>query len=74
MKTIQDYLNHADECERLVRNTRSPDKRRMIAEMAETWRMLAEQRRLQLEKEREKPPNPNQDIAWKRPDSGPSLS
>lgn len=43
MKTVEDYLQHATECERLAR--RAPaDQRAPILAMANTWRMLAQQR------------------------------
>ncbi|HEX9466341.1 MAG TPA: hypothetical protein VGB82_27400 [Alphaproteobacteria bacterium] len=46
MKTVQDYLQH----EALARKSTSPEQRKLIAHMAETWRMLAEQRRKKLAK------------------------
>jgi hypothetical protein len=45
MKTVQDYLRHADECDRLARNAISEEQRQMILHMADTWRMLADTRR-----------------------------
>jgi hypothetical protein len=44
MKTIKEYLEHAEECEELARRARSPEDRKLIQGMAETWRMLAKSR------------------------------
>ena len=44
MKTIEEYLRHAEECEALAAKAASASERQAIAKMAETWRMLAEQR------------------------------
>jgi hypothetical protein len=41
---VAEYLRHAEECEALARTATSSDQRRMIEEMAETWRILARQR------------------------------
>lgn len=48
MKTVQEYLRHADQCEALTRGDMLPAERQMIHKMAETWRMLAEQRKKNL--------------------------
>ena len=45
MKTVAEYLRHADECDRLARNAVSEEQREMILHMAETWRMLADTRK-----------------------------
>jgi hypothetical protein len=50
MKTVHEYIRHAEECEALAKKTTSPDQREMISKMAETWRMLAEQRRQRIER------------------------
>jgi hypothetical protein len=44
VKTPQDYLRHAEECEALARTAVSEEQREMIAKMADTWRMLGRQR------------------------------
>ena len=44
MKTVQEYLRHAHECEALARTVPDLEHRRMIGKMAETWRMLAADR------------------------------
>jgi hypothetical protein len=44
MKTVQEYLRHAHECEELARKVPDLEHRRTIAQMAETWRMLAAER------------------------------
>jgi hypothetical protein len=48
MKTVYDYLRHADECEALAKTSISEEQRLMILKMAETWRMLADQRERHL--------------------------
>ena len=48
MKTVQDYQRHAAECDDLAKKAVTPEHRDMISQMAETWRMLAEQRRAKL--------------------------
>jgi hypothetical protein len=49
MKTVEEYLRHAEECDALARTAISPQQRQMIEEMATTWRILAEQRRKKLD-------------------------
>jgi hypothetical protein len=44
MKTVQEYLRHAVECEELASKTTSSEEREIIVNMAKTWRMLASQR------------------------------
>jgi hypothetical protein len=44
MRTVAEYRRHAEECEALAKTAKSPEEREMIAEMADTWRMLADQR------------------------------
>lgn len=52
MKTVLDYIRHAEECEAMARKATSGEQRDMIAKMAETWRMLAEQRNKKLAKQK----------------------
>jgi hypothetical protein len=47
MKTIHDYLRHAEECDLLAKTAVSEEQRQMIVKMAETWRLLAAQRERQ---------------------------
>ena len=49
MKTVEEYLRHAAECDALARTVSSPEHRRQIEDMASTWRLLAEQRRQKLQ-------------------------
>jgi hypothetical protein len=44
MKTVQEYLRHAVECDELASQATSPEERKIIVNMAKTWRMLAAQR------------------------------
>jgi len=48
MKLVRDYLRHARECELLARKATSSEQRQMILDMAQTWRLLAQQREKQL--------------------------
>lgn len=48
MRTLQEYQRHAEECDALAKKALSPEHRDMISQMAETWRMLADQRRRKL--------------------------
>ena len=50
MKTVEEYLRHADECDALAKTAISPEQREQIEGMAATWRMLADQRRAKLAK------------------------
>ncbi len=48
MRALQEYHRHAEECEALAKKALSLEHRDMIAQMAETWRLLAEQRQRKL--------------------------
>jgi hypothetical protein len=48
MKTLREYLRHADECDALAKTAIAEEQRVLIARMAETWRMLAKQREKHL--------------------------
>lgn len=48
MRTLQEYQRHAEECEALAKKALSPEQREAISQMANTWRMLADQRRSKL--------------------------
>jgi hypothetical protein len=49
MKTVEEYIRHAHECEDLARKVKDADQRRAIVQMAETWRSLAAQRQKQVD-------------------------
>jgi hypothetical protein len=53
MKTVRDYLRHAEECDALAFGANSQQEREMLVHMAETWRMLAETREKQILKHRQ---------------------
>lgn len=53
MKTVQEYLRHAEECEALAAKATSDEQRKMIVDMAAIWRMLGEQRKAKLDKLKE---------------------
>ena len=44
MKTVEEFLRHAEECRVLASHARSPDERTMILNMAATWEELARSR------------------------------
>lgn len=48
MKTVREYTRHADECEALAKKATTPKERKIILEMAEAWRKLAETRKKAL--------------------------
>ena len=48
MKLVEDYLHNAEICEGLAKKARSEQEKKMILEMAATWRMLAAQRNKKL--------------------------
>jgi hypothetical protein len=48
MKAVREYRRHADECDALARRAKTTEEREMIANMAATWRMLADQRKAML--------------------------
>jgi hypothetical protein len=55
MKTVAEYRKHAEECEALARRAKSAEEREMIANMASTWRLLADQREKMILKRLEGP-------------------
>jgi predicted nucleotidyltransferase len=44
VNTVEGYLKHAEECERLAKSSRTEEERQQILHMAQTWRMLAERK------------------------------
>jgi len=50
MKPVEDYLRNADECRKLSEKAGTPEQRRIIETIMETWEKLAEQRRRLLER------------------------
>jgi hypothetical protein len=48
MKTVQEYLRHAEECEALAHGKMTAKEQEIIRDLAGTWRMLAEQRKKNL--------------------------
>jgi hypothetical protein len=50
MRKIDDYLKHAQECRTLARNMAPGEQRDQLLNMAETWELLAQERRRELEK------------------------
>jgi hypothetical protein len=45
VKTAAEYEKHVEECLELARNAATDEHRRMLWEMAETWKALAEEQR-----------------------------
>ena len=43
MQTLTDYRKFAEECRRLARDAKSERQRKILQEMAEAWRTLADE-------------------------------
>jgi hypothetical protein len=43
MKTSTQYREFAEECERLAEEAKNPQHKKVLREMAEVWRALAEE-------------------------------
>jgi hypothetical protein len=50
MKKASEYHLHADECRTLASAISDPERKAMVATMAETWETLAQQREAFLER------------------------
>ncbi len=50
MRAVQEYLRHAEECDALAAQA-TPEQREMITDLAQTWRLLAEQRARKLDQQ-----------------------
>jgi hypothetical protein len=59
MKTVQDYLDHAEECRALAARARTPEEREMILKMAKTWEELARARKKMLQNRQAAEPSSN---------------
>jgi hypothetical protein len=44
MRKVSEYLEHAEECEALVKTARTPSEVTVLQQMAAMWRELAEAR------------------------------
>jgi hypothetical protein len=51
MRKVDDYLKNAQECRTLARNMAPGEQRDQLLNMAETWELLAHERRRELEKQ-----------------------
>lgn len=51
MKTVADYIRHAEECEMLAAAAISDHQRELILSIARTWRMLAGERKDIIERQ-----------------------
>ena len=45
MKKVSEYEKHVEECQELAKSAASPEHRKMLLHMAETWQALADERR-----------------------------
>jgi hypothetical protein len=50
MRKLSEYKEHADECRRLAEQSRIPEHKMRLEEMAQVWEMLAKEREKQLRK------------------------
>ena len=51
MRKVSEYQDHAAECRKMAAGMRNPEQRGQLIKMAETWELLAAERRKQLEKQ-----------------------
>jgi hypothetical protein len=51
MRKVEDYMKHAQECRTLARNMAPGEQRDQLLNMAQTWELLAQERRHELEKQ-----------------------
>ena len=57
MRLVDKYLSQAEECRKIAAQVDVPDQHRAIELMADTWEMLAAERRYLDLKEQEKRPS-----------------
>jgi hypothetical protein len=48
MRKVSDYLKHAEECEAMARAASAPEHVEALRGMAQTWRKLAQARKLEM--------------------------
>jgi hypothetical protein len=53
MRTVAEYITHADKCRELANLVTTPTEKRILEEMAQSWEKLAELRKRDRESERE---------------------
>jgi hypothetical protein len=51
MEKLHEYRRHAAECRELAARARTPDEKRMLMEVAESWETLATNRERQLRRQ-----------------------
>ena len=51
MRTVEEYVKHAEECRALAKHVPAGDAREQLLEMARTWEVLAQERRRALRNE-----------------------
>ena len=73
MRKIEDYIRHAQECRTLARTTAPSEHREQLLNMAQTWELLAQERRRELEKQGVVPVSSEEmeDAATASPESSP---
>lgn len=65
MRKVSEYEQHADECRAMAVKTRNPVHRKQLEDMANTWAMLARERRRQVLKQADSdPPQAAFDGRW----------
>jgi hypothetical protein len=52
MRKVSDYLRHAEECRILAKTADTPEHRKTLLAMAETWLELAEARKREIARKR----------------------
>jgi hypothetical protein len=51
MRKLSEYENHVAECRQMAAKTRDPVHKKQLEQMADTWAMLADERRKHLLKQ-----------------------
>jgi len=51
MRKVSEYEQHATECRQMATKMKDPIHKRQLEDMAQTWAMLADERRKQLAKQ-----------------------
>lgn len=62
MRKVSEYTAHAEECRRMASQMQNPKHKKQLAQMAETWEMLAKARAKELELQGNEPPQPSRVI------------
>lgn len=59
MRKVSEYTAHAEECRRMASQMQNPEHKKQLAQMTDTWEMLAKARAKELELQGNEPPQPS---------------